>query len=243
MLSLGYSTYVTQGGDWGYWVTRIMGLLYPTHVQASHVNFPYVSPPSYTSPLLFLQFMTNPYSERDRAGIARMKWFEEEGSGYNKEQATKPQTIGYSQADSPVGLLAWIYEKLHDWTDDYPWTDDEVITWVSIYWFSTAGAAAASRIYYEFAHDKSPLKDQMLSYTKPKLGIGNFPKELAPTPRLWHRQLGDLVYEGEHGSGGHFAAHERPEAIVGDLRKMFGKGGGAFGVVTGRNGYDSDDSA
>lgn len=45
--------------------------------------------------------------------------------GYFTEQATQPQTIGYSLADSPVGLLAWIYEKLINWTDDYPWEDDE----------------------------------------------------------------------------------------------------------------------
>lgn len=72
--------------------------------------------------------------------------------GYFHAQSTKPQTIGYALADSPVALLTWIYEKLHDWTDDYPWTDDEILTWVSIYWFSTAGPAASVRIYYEAAH-------------------------------------------------------------------------------------------
>lgn len=72
--------------------------------------------------------------------------------GYFNEQSTKPQTIGYALADSPVALLAWIYEKLHDWTDDYPWTEDEILTWVSIYWFSTAGPAASVRIYYEASH-------------------------------------------------------------------------------------------
>ena len=41
------------------------------------------------------------------------------------EQSTRPQTLGYSLADSPVGLLAWIYEKLVAWTDKYPWTEDE----------------------------------------------------------------------------------------------------------------------
>lgn len=45
--------------------------------------------------------------------------------GYNNEHSTQPQTIGYSLADSPVGLLAWIYEKLVNWTDGYKWDDDE----------------------------------------------------------------------------------------------------------------------
>ena len=72
--------------------------------------------------------------------------FHKEGTGYSAVHSTKPQTIGYSLSDSPVGLLAWIYEKLHDWTDDYEWRDDEVLTWVSIYWFSTAGPAASLRM-------------------------------------------------------------------------------------------------
>lgn len=70
------------------------------------------------------------------------------------EQSTKPQTLAYALNDSPVALLAWIYEKMHDWTDSYPWTDDEIFTWVSIYQFSTAGPGAAHRIYYEVIHTR-----------------------------------------------------------------------------------------
>ena len=68
------------------------------------------------------------------------------------EQATKPQTLGYALADSPVALLAWIYEKMHDWTDDFPWSDEEIFRWVSVYAFSRAGPGAAQRIYYEVMH-------------------------------------------------------------------------------------------
>lgn len=60
--------------------------------------------------------------------------------------------MGYALADSPVALLAWIYEKLHDWTDNYPWTDEEILTWISIYWFSRAGPAKSLFIYYEATH-------------------------------------------------------------------------------------------
>ena len=66
-----------------------------------------------------------PWSERDKAGLARAMQTRKKGMGYFKEQSTQPQTLGYSLADSPVGLLAWIYEKLVNWTDAYPWTDDE----------------------------------------------------------------------------------------------------------------------
>lgn len=69
--------------------------------------------------------LVKPYTAREKAGIARRQWFAERGRGYFAEQSTQPQTIGYSLADSPVGLLTWIYEKLVNWTDDYPWDDDE----------------------------------------------------------------------------------------------------------------------
>lgn len=66
-----------------------------------------------------------PYSEEERRGLQRGAEFRTTGQGYFHEQSTKPQTLGYSLADSPVGLLAWIYEKLVNWTDAYQWEDDE----------------------------------------------------------------------------------------------------------------------
>jgi hypothetical protein len=78
-----------------------------------------------SSPLLWLQHTLIPYTSEEKAGLKRYQWFKTKGHGYSTEQRTQPQTIGYSQADSPSGLLAWIYEKLKNWTDEYPWTDDE----------------------------------------------------------------------------------------------------------------------
>lgn len=99
-----------------------------------------------------MQYILGFYSPFERRGLDRTKWFQQSGMGYFHEQTTKPQTLGYALADSPVAMLAWMYEKLHDWTDEYPWTEDEILTWVSIYWFSSAGPAASVRIYYEAAH-------------------------------------------------------------------------------------------
>jgi len=154
--------------------------------------------------------------------------------GYYAEQTTKPQTLGFSLADSPVGLLAWIYEKLVTWTDSYPWTDDEVLTWVSIYWFSRAGPAASVRIYYESALTVNRAR---FPKTSVPIGLSFFPKELLHLPRALLRAQGKIVFESEHEVGGHFAAYEQPEALVGDLRKMFGKSGPAAGVVPGCSGY------
>ena len=151
--------------------------------------------------------MVTPYSATDKAGLERSAWIQKEGNGYFQEQATQPQTLGYSLTDSPVGLLAWIYEKLVNWTDSYPWTDDEgkylfldlntgrnlvlipdlsptrylVLTWISIYYFSRAGPAASVRIYYEVMHSKN---FQAMT-EKPKIpwGLSHFLKELRFVPR------------------------------------------------------------
>jgi hypothetical protein len=158
----------------------------------------------------------------------------EEGAGYRTEQSTKPQTLGYSLADSPVGLLAWIYEKLYDWTDDYPWTDDEILTWISIYWFSTAGPTASLRIYYEATHVATGgvHRDRTNQYIpKVKLGLLHAPKELSIVPHIWGRTLGPTVYESQKTKGGHFAAWEIPGEIVSDLQKMFGENGPCYQIT------------
>ncbi|KAF2223170.1 Alpha/Beta hydrolase protein, partial [Elsinoe ampelina] len=246
MQSLGYTKYVTQGGDWGMYITRTISLLYPKHCLATHINMVRAFAPSFTShPLLALSHSITPYTEKETAGLARTQWFAEEGSGYKVIQCTKPQTPGYGVTDSPVGLLAWILEKLHDWTDSYPWTEDEILTWVSIYWFSRAGPAASFRIYYEATHDSIGAgdtgKDGGLPFTSRdrtqkyiphvKVGLAYAPRELALFPRSWGRTLGDVRFESEHEAGGHFLAHEKPEQVVGDLRKMFDPNGPCSDVI------------
>lgn len=233
MLQLGYDQYVTQGGDWGYIITRLIGAKYPSHCLASHLNFIRANAPTLAKhPILYLQSLLTPYTAKEKAGLARTNWFQKEGYGYNFEQSTKPSTIGFALNDSPVALLAWIYEKLHDWTDNYPWTDDEILTWVSVYQFSTAGPAASARIYYEAVHSSHEEVRQSFEYnSKVKLGLSYFPMDIIVLPRVYGRTLGPVVFEVEHEDGGHFAAHERPNVFAGDLKKMFGKGGGAYDVA------------
>jgi pimeloyl-ACP methyl ester carboxylesterase len=245
MRQLGYTEYVTQGGDWGYYITRSIALLYPSSCKATHVNFDQGAAPSFrTHPLLALQHATTSYTAAEKEGLKRTSWFLAESSGYRAQQATRPQTLGYSLSDSPVGLLAWIYEKLRDWTDSYPWTDDEICTWISIYWFSTAGPAASLRIYFESTHEfDNPAtrvtRDRTRQYIGGgvKLGLTHAPKELRVLPRTWVRTQGDVVFERDHDKGGHFFAWECPDQLVGDVRDMFGKGGGAAGVIPGKSGY------
>ncbi|KAF6788141.1 epoxide hydrolase, partial [Colletotrichum sojae] len=215
MLKLGYDQYVTQGGDWGFSITRFMGILYPDHVLASHLNMVSARPPNLLRhPWLYLKSLL-PYSEQERKGIERSRWFASEGFGYNLEQQTRPATVGLAWADSPVALLSWIYEKLHDWTDAYPWTDDEILAWISIYQFSVAGPEASARIYYEMRHPAMP-KEQFDWVPRVKLGLSVFPRDLFVPPMSHARTLGPVALAKVHADGGHFAAHERPEILAAD---------------------------
>lgn len=207
----------------------------PSQPQDSHSTTPHAQEPNQTDSVSD----TDELSAWEQSGLARTAWFNTEGRGYNLLQQTRPQTIGYAIAANPVALLAWIYEKLHDWSDGYAWTDDEILTWISIYEFSTAGAWASQRIYYDDMH-RNPCSSFVtaMQYIDVKLGISRFPKELVLSPRKWHYSMGPVVLLNEHDRGGHFAAWEVPEVLVGDTRQMLGRGGGAFGCVSGKSGYE-----
>ncbi|KAI9431832.1 alpha/beta-hydrolase [Lactarius psammicola] len=226
MISLGYTEYLTltTASKYG-----------PQHVKASHTNMPICDAPNFRdSPITFLKCLIMSFTSREREAAAATQSFFKSGTGYYTEQSTKPQTLGFSLADSPVGLLAWIYEKLVAWTDAYPWTDDEVLTWVSIYWFSRAGPAASIRIYYEITHAD---KRARFPKTSVPVGLSFFPKDLVHLPRVLLRAQAKIVFESEHEVGGHFAAYEQPEALVSDLQKMFGRSGPAADIVPGCSGY------
>lgn len=110
-------------------------------------------PPLTKSPVAFVRFLVthflNLYTPQESSGLKAAQDYQKTGNGYFQVQKTRPNTIGVLLADSPVGLLAWIYEKLVTWTDDYKWTDQEICEWVSLYWFSRAGPAASVVIYHE----------------------------------------------------------------------------------------------
>jgi hypothetical protein len=133
-------------------------------------------------------------------------WFIGSGRGYFAILSTKPQTMAYSFADSPSGLLGFVWEKLKDWSDDYPWTDDEILTWISIYWFSEAGPGASGMIYNQAIPELSPggslPMTKLHSWVPQPLGLSNFPKEIANVPLTWTSNLGKVVLASEYDKGG-----------------------------------------
>ncbi|KAI0456794.1 Alpha/Beta hydrolase protein [Xylaria acuta] len=234
MSALGYNEYIIQGGDVGLIVGKYMAKKYgPSRCKAYHTNTPAPKPPNPdTFPELAAECAKTPLTDAEQEAMARAGQYSTEGMGYFKLMTTRPLTIGYALRDSPVGLLAWIYEKLRAWADGYPWTDEEVLTWVSVYCFSTAGPEAPGDVYYAMEHGRPPLAfDLAAEYVDVPFGVARFQNDVLVLPKLWNRTLGPLVYESEHGKGGHFAAWERPDAIIADLRKMFGDDGPAYESV------------
>ncbi|KAG2356318.1 Alpha/Beta hydrolase protein [Suillus spraguei] len=229
MIALGYNEYVTQGGDWGCLITRKMASVYGgRHHKAWHTNMPVAKVPTWKSPLFFLSFLLTPWSTEEKAGIERTKWFHAKGQGYSAQQSTQPQT---SVMVSLIALLACLLGSTRNWS--FGQTITIVLTWISLYWFSRAGPAASLRIYFELRED---CEDIGRDPTIP-MGASFFPKELIVLPAAWLRQSNNVVSESHHKTGGHFAATERPEELVQDVRKMFAKGSPAFAIVPGRTGY------
>ena len=208
MQKLGYDRYVAQGGDWGALVTTCIGAQDPEHCIGIHLNMP-IAPPTPESMDNLTQF------EQD--ALASINDYGERGSGYSKQQSTRPQTIGYALADSPAGQAGWILEKFHGWTDcdghpENVLTRDELLDNVMLYWLPGNGASSA-RLYWESFN--SPPFDAV----DVKVGASIFPKEIFRSSERWVKaRFPNVVYFNTLEKGGHFAAFEQPETFVDEVR-------------------------
>ena len=218
MRRLGYERFGAQGSDWGTSVSTSIAQQDPEHVLGIHLTPP-LAPPDPTT--------FDDLTERERAALAALDHSAEWDSGYSKEQATRPQTIGYALVDSPAALCAWIVEKLWAWTDndgqlESVLTRDELLDNVMLYWLPRTGASSA-RLYWESIRQVNewitgPLTDQVTVPT----GCSIFPKELQRPSRRWaEKRFTNIRYWNEPAKGGHFAAFEQPELFVDEVRAFF----------------------
>jgi pimeloyl-ACP methyl ester carboxylesterase len=214
MSRLGYGKWVAQGGDWGSGVTHALGHVRPAGLVAAHVNWPLVFPD---------QMPANPTPE-EQAAYAAAGRFANEEFGYFKEQATRPQTIGYALADSPVGQAMWIYEKFQAWTDNHGNPEDALsmdamLDDITLYWLTNTGASSA-RIYWQ----NSQGKPAGFSAGRIELPMAAtiFPREIYRAPKAWAQALWpNMIYWNEVDRGGHFAAFEQPRLFAEEMRKAF----------------------
>ncbi len=211
MARLGYDRYVAQGGDWGALVTQCMGISETEHCAGIHINMP-ICPPGEEDLADLTEF--------EQAALAGMEHYSQWDSGYSKQQSTRPQTLGYGLADSPVGQMTWIVEKFWSWMDcdghpENVLTKDELLDNVMMYWVTNSGASSA-RLYWE-------------SFNKPNLdpihmpvGASIFPKEIFRCSRRWaEKRFSNLIHFNTLDKGGHFAAFEQPDVFVEEVQNCF----------------------
>ncbi|BFZ54935.1 hypothetical protein PYCC9005_001972 [Savitreella phatthalungensis] len=215
MIQLGYERYIAQGGDWGSFVCRALARRHSDNCRAIHTNMFVVRPPSKANVYEVAKYLLGGYSTREIDDLTATQKFVDEETGYQAIQGTKPQTLNYALADSPVGQLAWIREKLYTWTDSYPWTKDEIITWAMLYYVNNQ---PATRIYKEFIRIRGSFIGDHIPVP---VAVSNFPKEIYRMPQSWIRKVAQqLLGWYQHDKGGHFAATEQPEALAADLQKF-----------------------
>jgi pimeloyl-ACP methyl ester carboxylesterase len=210
---LGYQRYAAQGGDWGSTVTTALAIRHPEPLVGIHLNMVTVFPDR-------AALGSEDLTPQEQAALASLAHYNQEDSGYSKQQSTRPQTIGYGLVDSPAALCAWIVEKFWSWTDcdgdpASVLSRDEMLDNIMLYWLPGTGASAA-RLYWESF--RKPLPGPV---TVP-VGCSIFPKEIFRPSRRWAGQrFPRLHYWNELDQGGHFAAFEQPGLFTGEVRAAF----------------------
>jgi pimeloyl-ACP methyl ester carboxylesterase len=211
MARLGDSRYVAQGGDWGAGVTTWMAKQRPAGLAAIHLNLPLLFPPP-PAP-------AGGYAAAEEVALAQLGKFASDGSAYAAIQGTRPQTLGYGLADSPVGQAMWIYEKFQAWSDNKgdpaeAISTDRMLDHITLYWL-TDSAASSARLYYE-----SIARDFVRMPLDLPVAVSIFKGDFFIPPKAWGDQTySKLFYWNEVPKGGHFAALEQPELFVAELRK------------------------
>jgi pimeloyl-ACP methyl ester carboxylesterase len=223
---LGYPRYVAQGGDVGAAVTDAMGRQAPEGLLGIHVTL--------LAGALGIVDRLPSNTEQERVAHAALATFTKDGFGYFLEQSTRPQTIGYSLLDSPVGLAAWLLD--HD-TDSYykisrafvdghavgNLTRENIVDNITLYWLTGTGASAA-RWYWEFgrAVGAAAAAGEAPPPVAVPVGFTTFPGEIWAAPRSWAEAVyPDLAYFNAVDRGGHFAAWEEPELFAAEMRAAF----------------------
>ena len=228
MQRLGYTRYVAQGGDWGTAISAAMARQAPEGLLGIHVNFAQMVPPGVLGHIRNGDPAPADLSDAEKRAYEQVA-FATYHRGYGVIQGTRPQTIGYSLADTPVGLAAWLldhdattYEHLAQLFAGQPYgaiTRDDWLDNTSLYWLTNTPTSAA-RLYWQQAvtgRNFYAAADVSLP-----AAVTVFPEEYVHAPRSWtEKAYHNLIYFNEAEKGGHFAAWEQPQLFSEELRAAF----------------------
>jgi pimeloyl-ACP methyl ester carboxylesterase len=216
MQDLGYEKFAVHGGDFGAGVSASLAYKYPEAIIGMHLNY---IPGNYHPVLEHGEKLSQDETEFLKS---EQEWYSREG-GYSLQQKTKPLTLAYGLNDSPVGLCAWIVEKMQGWAAcdgdiERVFTKDELLSNVTLYWV-TETLHSSIRLYKE--NTKAPLnvgKDQFIGVPT---GVARFRFEDPFPPRRYVERGFNIQHWSEFPEGGHFAAMEKPELLARDISEFF----------------------
>jgi pimeloyl-ACP methyl ester carboxylesterase len=225
MQRLGYKQYVSQGGDWGAIISEVMAVQAPAGLLGIHTNMPGTVPPSVLRLIRNRDPVPASFSEAEKTAFAGLEYFYRKGFGYAEMMNTRPQTLGYGLADSPVAMAAFFYDKFAEWTHsggepERVLTQDEMLDDITLYWLTNTGTSS-SRSYWDAAQGGGgPFN--AFDIPKVPVAVTIFPGEIYRAPRSWAEQsFGKLIYWNEVDKGGHFAAWEVPDLFATEIRAAF----------------------
>ena len=216
MIILGYERWFAQGGDWGSAITETIARQNLGGCAGIHVNM-VASPPNRAD--------RENLTEQEERMLSRLQWYGRKETGFSLQQASRPQTLGYGLADSPVGQMAWIIEKFHGWSDckndngvSHPenvFSRDHLLDSVMIYWLNNAATSSAHLYWHSFG-------EALLGDIELPFGGTVAPWDIFPASRRWaERRRKNITYWNELDRGGHFLAMERPDIFVKEIRQCF----------------------
>jgi len=211
---LGYKKYIVQGGDFGGTIATWLGYDFPKTCAAMHIN------------ILIVRHPDGPQTKEEKEWEERFEIEQMMENGYRTQQATKPQTLSYAMMDSPVGVAAWIIEKMRGWSDiknndiESVYSKDTLLSNIMIY-LVTKTFNTASWIYYGRREEGGrPLPKEGLPIKIPT-AVALFPKEyLKWAPRSYVERIYNIQRWTEMPKGGHFAALEQPDLLVKDITEF-----------------------
>ncbi len=212
--TLGYESYIAQGGDWGGAISSWLGFDHAPACRAIHIN------------ILTMRHKDGPQGSEEEAWATAFEQDQIMQNGYRTQQATKPQTLSYAMMDSPVGIAAWILEKMNAWSDtlgddvESVYTKDQLLTNIMVY-IVTRTFNTASWIYYGRREEGGRVLSPNGKRVEVPTSCALFPAELlAWPPRSYAERIYNITQWTEMSRGGHFAAMEQPDLLIEDIRKF-----------------------
>ena len=211
---LGYKTYLAQGGDFGGTIATWLAYDFPKTLAGIHIN------------ILITRHPDGPKTQEEKEWQERFKKEQRIEDGYRTQQATKPQTLSYAMMDSPVGVAAWVIEKMRGWSDnknghiESVYSKDTLLSNIMVY-LVTKTFNTASWIYYGRREEGGRLLPKKDLPLKTPTAVALFPKEyLEWAPRSYVERIYNVQRWIEMPKGGHFAALEQPDLLVKDIREF-----------------------